>query len=150
MADVYTRKERSALMAKIRGRDNASTEQVLARVLRSAGLQGWRRQRRLTGRTAAGERWQARPDFIFPASRTAVFVDGCFWHGCPEHGGRPKSNGAFWRRKFRANRERDRRDTRRLRRHGWRVIRLWEHELKPRVRARLTRKLLRLLGVSGQ
>ena len=70
-----------------------------------------------------------RPDFVFRKARVAVFVDGCFWHGCPKHCKLPVNNRAFWRRKLAVNRARDRLVTRSLRRLGWRVIRLWEHEL---------------------
>jgi DNA mismatch endonuclease (patch repair protein) len=87
-----------------------------------------------------------RPDFVFTARRLAVFVDGCFWHGCPRHGTRPRGNAAFWRAKFRRNRERDRRDTRNLRRAGWKVLRLWEHELKPRARRALLAKLRKVFA----
>jgi DNA mismatch endonuclease (patch repair protein) len=149
MADIYTRAGRSALMARIRSTGNASTEAALARVLRAAGLSGWRRQQAVRGRDRAGEVFRVRPDFIFRARRVAVFVDGCFWHGCPEHGGRPKGNAAFWRAKFARNRERDRRDTRRLRAAGWTVLRLWEHELRAGRRAALLRKLGRVLAVDS-
>jgi DNA mismatch endonuclease, patch repair protein len=141
MGDVYTRAERSALMAKVRGRGNLTTEEALAKLLRAQGWSGWRRQQVVRGRTAAGERFQVRPDFVFRGRRLVVFVDGCFWHGCPRHGTRPRANAAFWRAKFRRNQARDRRDTRRLRRQGWRVLRLWEHELKPKARPRLRVKL---------
>ena len=143
MADVYTRAERSALMAKVRGRGNLTTEQALAKLLRTQGWSGWRRQRAIGVRMADGGRFRVRPDFIFATRRLAVFVDGCFWHGCPRHGTRPAGNAAFWRRKFAANRTRDRRNTRQLRSAGWRVLRLWEHELRPSARARLLRKLRR-------
>ena len=146
MADIYTRAERGALMAKVRGRGNLTTEQALAKLLRRQGWSGWRRQQAVRGRTAAGERFQVRPDFVFPVRRLVVFVDGCFWHGCPRHGTRPRGNAAFWRAKFRRNQERDRRDTRRLRAAGWRVLRLWEHELKPKARAVLLRKLRRVFA----
>jgi DNA mismatch endonuclease (patch repair protein) len=95
---------------------------------------------------ADGGRFRVRPDFIFATRRLAVFVDGCFWHGCPRHGTRPQGNAAFWRAKFRRNRARDRRDTLRLRRAGWRVLRLWEHELKPKARAALLAKLRRVFA----
>jgi DNA mismatch endonuclease (patch repair protein) len=85
-----------------------------------------------------------RPDFVFRERRVAVFVDGCFWHACPRHGTKPKGNAAFWRAKFRGNIARDRRDTRNLRRSGWRVVRLWEHELRAKARPRLLVKLGRL------
>jgi DNA mismatch endonuclease (patch repair protein) len=140
MADRLTVAQRSALIAKVRARGNATTELALARVLRAEGLIGWRRQRLLAGRGGA---WKVRPDFIFPRRRWAVFVDGCFWHGCPRHGTRPKGRAAFWRRKFVASRARDRRNTRQLRAAGWRVLRLWEHERRAAFRPALLRKLRR-------
>ena len=146
MADIYTRAERSALMAKGRGRGNLTTAQALAKLLRSQGWSGWRRQQAVRGRDASGERFRVRPDFVFAVRRLAVFVDGCFWHGCPRHGTRPRGNAAFWQAKFRRNHARDRRDMRRLRRAGWQVVRLWEHELRPKARGRLLAKLSRLFG----
>jgi DNA mismatch endonuclease (patch repair protein) len=146
MADVYTRAERSALMAKVRGHGNLTTEEALAKIFRVEGWSGWRRQRAIGGRAADGKRFRMRPDFVFAGRRLAVFVDGCFWHGCPRHGTRPRGNAAFWREKFRRNRARDRRDTRRLRRAGWRVLRLWEHELKPMARPALLAKLCKVFA----
>lgn len=69
-----------------------------------------------------------RPDVAFTRARVAVFVDGCFWHGCPEHGRRPSSNVAYWGAKIELNRERDVTQTAVLRAGGWHVIRAWEHE----------------------
>jgi len=145
MADVYTRAERSALMAKVRGRGNLTTEEALAKVFRAEGWTGWRRQRPISGRAEDG-RFRVRPDFIFAARRLAVFVDGCFWHGCPRHGTRPRGNAGFWRAKFRRNQERDRRNSRHLRRAGWKVLRLWEHELKPKARTALLAKLRKVFA----
>jgi DNA mismatch endonuclease (patch repair protein) len=71
-----------------------------------------------------------RPDFVFLKLRVAVFVDGCFWHGCPRHATEPRNNAAFWRKKFAANKSRDRLVTRALLRASWRVVRIWEHELR--------------------
>jgi len=71
-----------------------------------------------------------RPDFVFRKERLAVFVDGCFWHGCPQHGTQPKGNRAFWRKKLASNRARDLRVNRALRAAGWRVVRIWEHALR--------------------
>jgi DNA mismatch endonuclease (patch repair protein) len=67
-------------------------------------------------------------DIVFPRTKVAVFVDGCFWHGCPEHASWPKSNAQFWREKIEANRARDLDTDRRLNDLGWRVIRVWAHE----------------------
>ena len=67
-------------------------------------------------------------DIVFPSARIAVFVDGCFWHGCPEHASWPKSNANFWREKIETNRSRDADTDRRLDALGWKVVRIWEHE----------------------
>jgi DNA mismatch endonuclease (patch repair protein) len=90
-----------------------------------------------------------KPDFVFPKLRLAVFVDGCFWHGCPRHGVKPRQNAAFWRRKIAANRTRDRLVNRTLRKMGWRVLRVWEHELARRNESRLLRRLLAMLSAAS-
>lgn len=69
-----------------------------------------------------------RPDIVFTRARVAVFVDGCFWHRCPEHSTLPASNAAFWREKLERNVTRDWADARALTQAGWTVIRVWEHE----------------------
>jgi len=69
-----------------------------------------------------------RPDVVFPTERVAVFVDGCFWHDCPEHGTQPRANAQWWRDKIAANVRRDRDTNQRLEGAGWIVIRAWEHE----------------------
>ena len=111
---------RSRMMARIRGRGNKETEEALAKLLRQHRIKGWRRHQPVFG----------KPDFIFPKSRLAVFVDGCFWHGCPKHGTKPKSNRAYWRRKLSGNKKRDLFVNRELRKLGWRVIRIWECDLR--------------------
>ncbi len=69
-----------------------------------------------------------RADILFPRVRLAVFVDGCFWHGCPIHGTWPKANAGWWRAKIEANRSRDRDTDSRLEEEGWYAVRVWEHE----------------------
>jgi DNA mismatch endonuclease (patch repair protein) len=71
---------------------------------------------------------RSRADIVFGPARVAVYVDGCFWHSCPEHGTRPKANADWWDRKLARNQERDRETDRVLREHGWEVVRIWEHE----------------------
>ena len=136
MVDIWSKAKRSEVMARIRGRGNRTTEVRLAAVFRAHGITGWRRQYPLPG----------RPDFAFPARRLAVFVDGCFWHGCPRHATWPKQNAAFWRAKILANRARDRAVGRELRARGWRVLRLWQHALRVRDEPALVRRLRRALG----
>jgi DNA mismatch endonuclease (patch repair protein) len=88
----------------------------------------------------AGLRREA--DIVFTSVRVAVFVDGCFWHGCPEHATWPKANAAFWRTKIEGNRERDRDTDARLDDVGWVAIRVWEHE-QPRGAAARIERLVR-------
>ena len=85
-----------------------------------AGIRGFR----LHARDVTGS-----PDFVFDSIRLAVFVDGCFWHGCPRCGHRPKSNRKYWNAKLDRNISRDRRTRSKLRRQGWSVIRVWAHDL---------------------
>jgi DNA mismatch endonuclease (patch repair protein) len=134
MADVFTVAKRSEVMARIRGRGNRDTELSLIALMRQNRITGWRRQQPLVG----------RPDFVFRKQRLAVFVDGCFWHGCPRHCKMPEHNAEFWAGKLRRNRARDREVTSQLRSQAWRVVRIWEHDLteKPEdciksIRARL-------------
>jgi DNA mismatch endonuclease, patch repair protein len=70
---------------------------------------------------------RVRPDLVFTRQRVAVFVDGCFWHSCPQHGTQPKANKSYWDAKLRENVDRDSRNTRELQEGGWRVVRVWAH-----------------------
>src|SRR5881296_2484832 len=97
MTDIFSRPERSAIMSQVRGRGNAATELRLAAQLRANHISGWRRHAEVFG----------NPDFVFYRLRIAVFVDGCFWHGCPRHGSIPRTNRTFWRSKLQRNQLRD-------------------------------------------
>ena len=109
-------------MSRVHGRGNKDTELALVKMFRQHGITGWRRHQSIFG----------RPDFIFRRRKVAVYVDGCFWHGCPKCHRRPKSNRKFWDAKITQNRKRDRKVSRKLRRLGWRVVRIWEHDLAKR------------------
>lgn len=141
MADIWTQAKRSEVMSRIKGRGNKATELRLIGIFKTHRIKGWRRHWPLEG----------KPDFVFPKLKLAVFVDGCFWHGCPLHATQPKSNSAFWETKLARNQARDRFVTRALRSQGWRVLRVWEHELakknEKKLAARLSRAgLLQLLA----
>ena len=107
-------------MSRIRSRVNRSTELKLIQLMRGAGISGWRRKSKLCG----------RPDFVFPRYQLAVFVDGCYWHGCRKCALGAKTNIDYWKPKIAGNVRRDRLNTRTLKDDGWRVLRIWEHDLK--------------------
>ena len=106
----------SAAMSRMPRKDSGP-ELALRRVLHARGLR-FRVHAPLPG----------RPDIVFTRARLAVFVDGCFWHGCPEHATAPKNNGQWWRDKIAGNVARDRRQDALLSELGWEVLRVWEHE----------------------
>jgi DNA mismatch endonuclease (patch repair protein) len=85
------------------------------------------------------------PDVVFTRARLAVFVDGCYWHGCRRHRTYPRAHGDWWRQKLDGNKARDRRNNRALRAAGWKVLRVWEHEPAPKV----VSKVLAVLEQSG-
>lgn len=122
MADVFSKEKRSEVMSRIRGRGNRTTEGKMATLFREFKIKGWRRHPDLPG----------RPDFAFPKERVAVFVDGCFWHGCPRCFRAPSANAEFWMTKIGTNRRRDRRVSKMLRERGWSVVRIRECALKRR------------------
>ncbi|MCY4625483.1 MAG: DNA mismatch endonuclease Vsr [Chloroflexi bacterium] len=116
----------SSLAARATMRANKRRDTLPERRLRSALHQaGWRF--RVDLRLDTGER-KVRPDIVFPRRRVAIFIDGCFWHGCSEHSQRPRANAQYWECKIRANVERDSTDANALEQAGWRVLRIWEHE----------------------
>ena len=135
MPDVFTKAKRSQVMSRIRSRGNKDTELALAKLLRRTRIFGWRRNKRVFG----------KPDFAFSKLKLAIFVDGCFWHCCPKHSSLPEGNRSFWRRKLMANKRRDLLVSRTLRRAGWRVLRIWEHELARKNEKRLVRRIQRAL-----
>ena len=137
MADIFTKAKRSAVMARIRGSGNAATELRMIALMRAHGIKGWRRNARVFG----------KPDFVFRAERLAVFVDGCFWHGCPRHATQPRTRAAYWAAKFSRNKTRDREVERTLRRAGWTVLRVWECDLaKKAAWPRVARRISRLMA----
>lgn len=120
MADVLTKSKRSQVMAAIRSTGNRATELKLAALFREYGITGWRRRQMVFG----------KPDFIFRQQKIAVFVDGCFWHGCRWHCRRPKARTDFWHPKIAKNQVRDQNVNQMLKSQGWHVIRIWEHALR--------------------
>ena len=131
MADVFDGKKRSEIMKKVRSRNNKSTELKLIQVFSENSIKGWRR----------GYPVKGHPDFVFLDKKIAVFVDGCFWHGHDCRNTRPADHAEYWAKKRERNIRHDKEVTAMFEKRGWRVIRIWECELKKKNRELLLRKI---------
>jgi DNA mismatch endonuclease, patch repair protein len=136
VADVFSKLKRSEVMSHVRGRGNKSTELIVMKLFQEHQITGWRRHHSIFG----------NPDFSFIQIKLAIFVDGCFWHGCPKHASQPTTNVAFWRKKLARNKVRDRLVNRTLRQLGWTVLRIWQHELRRKNEHRCVRRICSALA----
>jgi DNA mismatch endonuclease (patch repair protein) len=130
---------RRRTMAAIRQRGTRSTEWKLRMALVRSGVKDW---------VLHPLDLPARPDLFFPRHRIAIFVDGCFWHGCRRCGHIPKTNRLFWSLKLAQNKRRDRRDKIRLRKYEIVVIRIWEHDLVPGKQTNVVQRIQQSLQAS--
>lgn len=140
MVDIYPKAKRSQVMSRVRAQGNLKTELTLIKLFRQHRVIGWRRHTKIFG----------NPDFVFRALRLAVFVDGCFWHGCPEHASQPATNFTFWKAKLLCNKDRDRLVTRTLKKRGWYVLRIWQHELTAKRGSRCILRIRQAIGRSSK
>lgn len=120
MADVFSKEQRSQIMRQVKRNFNKSTELRLIRFFKTHFITGWRRNYKIYG----------KPDFVFPKRRLAVFVDGCFWHGHNCRNTKPQDNKSYWDNKVKKNIERDISVSNILESKGWKVLRIWECQLK--------------------
>lgn len=118
MTDVLNKKQRSFCMSNIKGR-NTQPELAIRKVLWSKGYR-YRLKNKLPG----------KPDLVFVFAKVVVFIDGCFWHRCPDHYSPPKTRSDFWEKKISGNVERDKKVNAQLKKSGWTVLRFWEHEVE--------------------
>lgn len=120
MADVFDKQKRSDVMRKVCAKGNKSTELRLIKIFKENGIIGWRRNYPVKG----------HPDFVFIKQRVSLFVDGCFWHGHDCRNTRPSNNAEYWKKKRERNMKHDVEITLLFESRGWRVLRIWECELK--------------------
>ena len=120
MTDTFSTKQRSEIMKAVKSKGNKSTEIKLIEIFKLHHITGWRRNSNLVG----------HPDFIFPKNRIAVFADGCFWHGHNCRNVTPSENAEYWQNKIKRNKARDKAITKELTAKGWKVVRIWECEIK--------------------
>ena len=120
MGDIFSASLRSQIMKANKRKGNKSTELKLIEIFKKYGVKGWRRNYRLFG----------SPDFVFLKKRVAVFTDGCFWHGHDCRKTKPSSNKEYWDKKIESNKTHDIKVNKTLKSKNWKVIRVWECQLK--------------------
>jgi DNA mismatch endonuclease (patch repair protein) len=131
MNDVFSKEKRADIMRKVKSSKNKSTELKLITIFKENGIKGWRRGCKIYG----------NPDFVFVKDRIVLFVDGCFWHGHKCRNTEPKDNAQYWSAKIIRNKKRDKEVSKTLKEKKWKVVRLWECELKDKNRVKLLKKL---------
>lgn len=119
MADVLTPEQRKLVMSRIRGKDTGP-EMKIRKLLFAKGIRGYRIHYDLPG----------KPDIVFTRQKVVIFIDGCFWHKCPVCFKEPETRKDFWMNKINSNVERDQKNSQILKEMGWKVIRIWEHEVR--------------------
>lgn len=138
MADIFNNEKRSEIMRKVKSKKNKSTELRLIDIFKQNGITGWKRNYSVKG----------HPDFVFLKEKVAVFVDGCFWHGHDCRNTRPVENQEYWQKKRGLNMKHDKDVTTLFEVRGWKVLRIWECELKKRNEAILVEKIQSILSRS--
>jgi len=128
MTDIFSKSKRSEIMRAIKPKGNKTTEVKLIGIFKQKAIKGWRRNYPLLGSA----------DFVFHKEKTAVFIDGCFWHGHDCRNTKPKDNAEYWRQKINKNKTRDKIVAKTLEGKKWKVVRIWECELEKNI---LPRKL---------
>jgi DNA mismatch endonuclease, patch repair protein len=129
--DVFSPEKRSDIMRHVKSSGNRSTEERMITFFKEHSIKGWQRNYKIYG----------KPDFVFREQKTAVFLDGCFWHGHDCRNTRPSQNAEYWQKKRAKNMARDADVTAHLEKLGWAVIRIWECELKKKNQSALWERL---------
>lgn len=119
MADIFSKKKRSEIMSKVRSKDS-KIETEFRKKLWKIGFRYSKNSSKYFG----------KPDIVLLKYKTAVFVDSCFWHGCKKHGSMPQTRKKFWEVKIEKNKQRDKDVNKHYKKIGWKVFRVWEHDLK--------------------
>lgn len=136
--DKIDKKARSEVMSKVRSK-NTRLELTFFDLLINSGLSSF---------STHVEKLPGKPDIVFDAEKVIVFLDSCYWHGCPKHLRMPATNIEYWQNKIKKNKIRDRRYTAELKKNGWLIVRVWEHELK--TPQKVVKKISRALKKSGE
>jgi len=138
MTDTFSKTQRSEIMRAVKSKGNKSTEIKLIEIFKFHHITGWRRNYKLIG----------HPDFVFLKKRVALFADGCFWHGHSCRNVKPSDNAEYWKKKIKRNKKRDKAITNELTQKDWKVVRIWECEIKKgKIQKLMTTSLLKAKSV---
>ena len=140
MADIFNNEKRSEIMRKVKSKKNKSTELRLIDIFKQNGITGWKRNYPVKG----------HPDFVFLKEKVAVFVDGCFWHGHDCRNTRAAENKEQWQKTCERNMKNDKDVTVMYEARRWKVLRIWECELKKRNETILVEKIQSILSRSSE
>lgn len=119
MVDIFSKKKRSEIMSRVRNKDSKMEVEFRKKIWKA----GFRYRKNVT-------KYFGKPDLAFKKYKTAIFIDSCFWHGCKMHGSTPQTRKKFWIAKLRRNVQRDKDVNHYYKKIGWKIIRIWEHEIK--------------------
>ena len=119
MTDIFSKKKRSEIMGKVKNKDS----KIETDFRKALWKKGFRYRKNVTN-------YFGKPDLVLKKHKTVIFIDSCFWHGCKKHRPLPTTNRKFWKNKINRNKERDREVSKYYRKLGWKIIRVWEHEIK--------------------
>lgn len=119
MADIFTKKKRSEIMSKVQSKDS----KIEVEFRKALWKKGFRYRKNPT-------KYFGKPDLVLPKYKTVIFIDSCFWHGCKKHGTIPATRKKFWTEKIERNSQRDKKVSQHYKKSDWKIIRIWEHDLK--------------------
>jgi DNA mismatch endonuclease (patch repair protein) len=128
VADQFSSEKRSQIMRKIKSKNTKLENKIISDLWKK----GYRFRRNVTS-------LYGKPDIAVKKYKVVIFIDSCFWHGCPEHCRMPASNKSYWENKIKNNKERDKKVTEHYKEKGWNILRIWEHELKNNYETTLTK-----------
>lgn len=136
MVDIFSRKKRSEIMSKVRNKDSKIEIEFRKKLWKA----GFRYRKNST-------KYFGKPDIVLKKFQTVIFIDSCFWHGCKKHGSMPQVRKKFWEKKLERNKQRDREVNRYYKKIGWKIIRIWEHNLKNNSEKSLNTILAKLFSI---
>ena len=118
MVDIFSKKKRSDIMSKVRNKETG----IEIKLRKELWKAGYRYRKNISG-------YFGKPDILLKKYKTVIFMDSCFWHGCNKHGSMPQTRKKFWKEKIERNKNRDKEVNKHYKKIGWKVIRIWEHDM---------------------